>query len=87
MPEGYIGTGTVYLEVEESDVSAVTLYKNDEPVEFVNSNSVSEYGRYRLEVDGCSYFFTLAYEVGQMDYYPQDPTQVPGSMFWDPRYM
>ena len=24
---------------------------------------------------------------GQMDYYPQDPTQVPGSMFWDPRYM
>ena len=70
VPEGYIGTGTVYLEVEESDVSAVTLYKNDEPVEFVNSNSVSEYGRYRLEVDGCSYFFTLAYEVGQMDYYP-----------------
>ena len=24
---------------------------------------------------------------GQMDYYPQDPTQVPGSMFYDPRYM
>lgn len=24
---------------------------------------------------------------GQMGFYPQDPTQVPGSMFFDPRYM
>ena len=29
----------------------------------------------------------MNHHPGQMDFYPQDPTQVPGSMFYDPRYM
>ena len=70
VPEGYVGAGSVYLNVAEDVVPVTALYKNDEPVEFINGESVTEYGRYRLDVDGCSYFFTLAYEVGQMEYYP-----------------
>ena len=70
VPEGYIGSGSVYLNVAEGDVITTTLYKNDKPVDFVNDSSVTEFGRYRVDVDGCSYFFTLAYEVGQMEYYP-----------------
>lgn len=27
------------------------------------------------------------FPMGQMGGYPQDPTQIPGSMFFDPRYM
>lgn len=70
VPEGYIGSGSVQLNVAEGDVITTTLYRNDEPVEFVNGSSVTDYGRYRVDMDGCSYFFTLAYEVGKMEYYP-----------------
>ena len=70
VPEGYVGTGSVYLSVAEGDAVMTNLYRNDEQIEFVNGDSVTEYGRYRVDVDGYSYFFTLAYEVGQMEYYP-----------------
>ncbi len=70
VPEGYVGTGSVYLSVAADDAAITKLYKNDEPIDFINGGSVTDYGRYRVEVDGYSYFFTLAYEVGQMEYYP-----------------
>jgi len=70
VPEGYIGSGSVYLKVSEGDAITTKLYRNDQLVDFVNDSAVTEYGRYRVDVDGCSYFFTLAYEVGQMEYYP-----------------
>lgn len=70
VPEGYVGAGSVDLSVAEGDEIITKLYKNDELIDFVNNSSVSENGRYRVEMDGCSYFFTLAYEVGAMDYYP-----------------
>lgn len=70
VPEGYVGSDSVYLKVSDGDVITTTLYKNDEKIEFVNGESITENGRYRVEMDGYSYFFTLAQEVGQMDYYP-----------------
>lgn len=70
VPEGYIGSGTVTLSVSEGDAVVTKLYRNDEPVDFVNEGTVTELGRYRVDMDGCSYFFTLADKVSQMEYYP-----------------
>lgn len=70
VPEGYIGSGSVFLHVSESDAAETKLYKDDELVEFANDTSVTEYGQYRVDLNGYSCFFTLAKEVGQMDYYP-----------------
>ena len=70
VPEGYVGSGSVYLSVSAGDAVTTTLYKKDQPVDFVNNSAVTEYGRYRVDMEGQSYFFTLAYEVGQMEYYP-----------------
>lgn len=70
VPEGYVGSNSVYLSVAADDESLTKLYKDDELIDFVNNSSVAEYGHYRVEMDGCSYFFTLAYDVAEMDYYP-----------------
>lgn len=70
VPEGFVGNTPVYLSVSEGDAVAVKLFKNDEQVSFINNEAVAEIGRYRLELDGDSYFFTIASQVSGMDYYP-----------------
>lgn len=69
-PEGFVGNSAVYLSVSEGDAVLAKLFKNDEQVSFLNNETVSEVGRYRLELDGYSYFFTVASMVSGMDYYP-----------------
>ena len=70
VPEGYVGSGSVTIHVTDGDAVTTKLYRNDEPVDFVNDNAITEHGRYRVEMDGYSYFFTLAYEVSDMSIYP-----------------
>ena len=70
VPEGYVGSGSVVVSVSEDDADTTKLFKNDVQVDFVNDNAITEYGRYRVEMDGYSYFFTLAYEVSDMSIYP-----------------
>lgn len=70
LPEGYIGSGTLSLRVSELDEAETKLYKNDEQVDFVNDNPISETGHYRVDVNGSSCYFTLAEAVRQMEYYP-----------------
>lgn len=69
-PEGYVGPNPVYLSVSQGDAVLTKLYKDDELQEFLNNSTISAYGRYRVEMDGYSYHFTLANKVGQMDVYP-----------------
>ena len=69
-PEGYIGPEPVYLSVSEDDAVITNLYKNDELVEFTNNTAISGYGKYRVEMDGYSYYFTIANKVNDMDHYP-----------------
>lgn len=70
VPEGYVGSAPVSLHVSEDDAVDAALYKDDALVEFINDASVNEYGHYRVELGDCSYFFTLAEAVKQMEYYP-----------------
>ena len=70
VPEGFVGNAGVYLSVSEGDAIAVKLFRNDEQISFVNNEAVTQYGRYRMELDGYSYFFTIASKVAGMDYYP-----------------
>lgn len=82
VPEGYVGPNPVYVSVSDGDAVITKLYKNEELQEFVNNSSFIDHGHYRIEMDGYSYHFTLAHEVGQMDYYP-----VPAGMeFTEVRY-
>lgn len=69
-PEGYVGPDSVYLSVSEDDAATTRLYKNDELVEFVNNSSIVEFGKYRVEMDDNSYYFTIASHVNDMDHYP-----------------
>ena len=70
VPEGYIGAGPVTVSVSEDDVAYVQLYQDDEPVPFVNNDVIKEYGHYRVELDGESYHFTLAYGVSELSIFP-----------------
>ena len=70
VPEGYVGSASVTLCVSEGDEVVTKLYKNDSAIEFVNDSAITEFGRYRVEMDGYSYFFTLADAVSDMSVYP-----------------
>ncbi len=67
VPEGYVGPGAVELSVSEGRVK---LYRDDQPVEFTQGQSLTEPGYYRLEADGQPWSFVIASAVRQMDSYP-----------------
>ena len=68
IPEGYIGPGAVELSISEG--VQVQLYRNDEPIEYIPGNNLTEPGYYRMDIDGQMWAFAIASCVGQMDYYP-----------------
>ena len=70
VPEGYVGGGAVTLSVSEEDVAQVELYRDDELIEFVNGQGLTEAGSYRMELGNCAYHFTMASAVNTMEYYP-----------------
>lgn len=70
VPEGYIGPATVQVTVAEEDAETAVLYRDDEPVEYVRGEVVTEPGSYRLVLDGCAYTFAVASRTGTLDIYP-----------------
>lgn len=70
VPEGFIGAASVTIVTSPADEVLVSMYRNEEEIEFTNGGAYMENGRYRLDLDGCSYFFTIANYVNDMDYYP-----------------
>lgn len=70
VPEGYIGSASVELSIDENALAQAVLYKNDAAVEFINGSSIAEAGSYRLDAAGSSFHFTVAEYVNSMDYYP-----------------
>lgn len=70
VPNGYVGPASVQLIIDDDQVSAVELYKNDEKMEFENGNSLSESGIYRLAAGEDTFSFMIASSVSHMDYYP-----------------
>lgn len=70
VPEGYIGPGPVEVTVAEENADQVLLYRDDQPAEYVRGEAVTEPGRYRLVMDGCSYIFAIAARTGDLDLYP-----------------
>ena len=68
IPEGYIGPGAVELSISEG--AQIHLYCNDEQIEYIPGNNLTEPGYYRMDIDGQMWSFAIASSVGQMDYYP-----------------
>lgn len=70
IPEGYIGPKAAAVTVNGEAADRVRLYQNDEPIEFVNGNSLMDTGVYRLVADGSTFSFTIASVVNELEYYP-----------------
>lgn len=70
VPEGYLGSGSVFLHVSEEDAEQTMLYQNNQLIEFINDSTLTEAGSYRVELNGESCFFTLADALARIDYYP-----------------
>lgn len=66
VPEGYVGPATVELLVSEGEGS---IYRNDEPLEYIENMSLKEPGYYRLDIDGQMWSFAIMSAVGETDYY------------------
>lgn len=70
VPNGYVGSASVQLIIDDEQEAAVDLYKNDEKIAFENGNSLSESGVYRLAAGENTFSFMIASSVSHMDYYP-----------------
>ncbi|MEG2296370.1 MAG: hypothetical protein RSC13_01895 [Clostridium sp.] len=61
IPEGMRTDGSVRLKMDKGAV--YSLYCNDEPVEYVSGGDIMTKGRYRLDINGISWFF----EIGSLN--------------------
>ncbi len=70
VPEGYMGSGPVAITVPKAEEERAVLYRDDEPVEYVWGDSLTEPGHYRAELEGGAWSCTIASYVSGTDYYP-----------------
>lgn len=68
VPEGYIGSGDIELIFPED--AQIRLYRDDEEIEEIEGNRLTQPGHYRIEVDGQPWFCTIASSVRQQNHYP-----------------
>ena len=60
VPEGYIGPDAVEVSVSPAGRESLVLYRDDEPIDYVHGDSLTEPGHYRLEVNGQPWSCTIA---------------------------
>lgn len=70
VPEGYVGAGPVTITAASADAEGAVLYRDDEPVEYVWGDSLTEPGHYRAELKEGAWSCTIATYVRDMAYYP-----------------
>lgn len=69
VPEGYIGPDAVELSVSPAGRDHLTVYRNDEPIDYIHGENLTEPGHYRLELNGQPWSCTIASYVNDTGVY------------------
>lgn len=69
VPEGYIGPDAVEVSVSPAGREHLMLYRDDEPVDYVHGENLTEPGHYRLELNGQPWSCTIASYVNDTGVY------------------